>query len=102
MEALGDNLLRLPVSCIALLRGAQGRRGGSRSRSLRSHDPIDTAGLCLLGLKRQSKLLLHDPGEEAPYRMRLPAGDLRNRRNGGPALGLEQAKDAIVLGCPSA
>src|SRR6516162_2234849 len=100
MEALGDNLLRLALSCIGLLRGAQGRRGGSRS--LRSHDPIDAAGLRLLGLKRQSKLLLHNPGEEAPYRVWLPAGDLRNRRNGGTALGLEQAKDAVVLGCPSA
>src|SRR6516165_3948792 len=102
METLGNNLPRLPLSCIALLRGAQGRRGGNRSRSLRPHDAIDAAGFCFLRLKRQSKLLLHDPGKEAPYRMRLPAGDLRNRRNGGTALGLEQAKDALVLGCPSA
>src|SRR6516225_5727604 len=100
MEVLGNNLLRLAVSCIASLRGAQSRRGGSRS--LRSHDPIAAAGLCLLGLKRQSKLLLHDPGEETPHRVRLPAGNLRNRRNGGPAFGPEQAKDALVFGYPSA
>src|SRR6516164_8170151 len=46
--------------------------------------------------------LLHDPGEEAPHRVRLPSCDLRNRRNGGTALGSEQAKDTVVLGCPSA
>src|SRR6516165_7003925 len=102
IEVFGDNLLCLLVSRISLPRGAQGRRGGSRCRSLRSHDPIDAAGPCFLRLKRQSKLLLRDPGEEAPYRVRLPAGGLRNRRNGGTALGLEQAKDAVVLGCPSA
>jgi len=44
----------------------------------------------LLGVKRQSKLLLHDPGEEAPHRVRLPASDLRNGRNGGTVLGLER------------
>src|SRR6516165_1930235 len=102
MEAFGHILLRLAVSCIGLLHSSRSRRGGNRSRSLRSHDAIDAAGFCFLRLKRQSKLLLHDPGEEAPYRVRLPAGGLRNRRNGGTALGLEQAKDALVLGCPSA
>jgi hypothetical protein len=35
------------------------------------------------------KVRQHDPGEEAPYRVRLPAGDFRNRRNGGTALGFE-------------
>src|SRR6516165_386602 len=102
MEAFRDSLLRLAVSYIGLLRGAQRQRGGNRSRGLRPHDAIDAAGFCFLRRQGQSKLLLHDPGEEAPYRMRLPAGDLRNRRNGGTALGLEQTDDTVVLGRRSA
>jgi len=64
MEASGDNLLRLAVSCIAC--SAVPEAEGEGAESLRSHDPIDAAGPCLLGLKRQSKLLLHDSCEEAP------------------------------------
>src|SRR5262249_9680502 len=100
MEVFGDNLLRRAVSHIALLRGARCRRRWRRS--LRSHDPIDAAGLCLLGLKRQSELLLNSPSKKAPDRMRLPSRDLRNGRDGGPARGPKQTKHTVVLGASSA
>src|SRR5260370_18836604 len=101
---------RGPLQAVRVMAGAMAERLGyvvpCQSKPLGAtvtvwrwpcNDPIHALAVRLLRLQPEPELLAHHGGKKPPHRMRLPAGGMHDRRDGGAARPAQQSQHPRLL-----